>query len=94
MPQALTEEWRGMLGDNPETIHEKYVHTIGNLTLTGYNDDLGNLPFIAKKEVFQESKLSINKYFDKHEEWNEKIILNRTDWITKYVNRIWPRPKG
>lgn len=94
LPQALTDDWRSMLGDDPETIHEKYVHTIGNLTLTGYNDDLGNLPFNEKKEIFRESKLSINKYFDKFDEWNEKLILNRTDWITKHINRIWPRPKG
>jgi hypothetical protein len=94
LPQALTDEWSDMLTESPEINHEKYVHTIGNLTLTGYNDDLGNLPFHEKKEILKESKLSINKYFDKFDTWNEKLILNRTDWITKHVIRIWPRPKN
>lgn len=37
MPQNLTPNWIEMLGDNYKEIHEKYLHTIGNLTLTGYN---------------------------------------------------------
>jgi len=93
LPQALTDEWRSMLGDNSDTVHEKYVHTIGNLTLTGYNDELGNLPFHEKKAILKESKLSINKYFDKIDTWDETHITNRTDMITKQINRLWPRPK-
>ena len=57
LPQALTDEWRTMLGNNPDNVHEKYVHTIGNLTLTGYNDELGNLSFPEKKAILKESKL-------------------------------------
>jgi uncharacterized protein DUF1524 len=93
LPQALTDEWRSMLGNNPDIVHEKYVHTIGNLTLTGYNDELGNLPFHEKKAILKESKLSINKYFDKIDTWDETHITNRTDTITKQINRLWPRPK-
>ncbi|GHS46859.1 hypothetical protein VN1165_09970 [Helicobacter pylori] len=37
MPQKLTEEWERDLGENFQEIHDKYLHTIGNLTLTGYN---------------------------------------------------------
>lgn len=94
LPQALTDEWRTMLGDNPDIVHEKYVHTIGNLTLTGYNDELGNLPFPEKKAILKESKLSINKYFDRIDVWDEAHILNRADTITKHICRLWPRPKS
>ena len=93
LPQALTDEWRAMLGENPDIIHERFVHTIGNLTLTGYNDELGNLPFHEKKAILKESNLSINKYFDKIDTWDETYITNRTDTITKQINRLWPRPK-
>ncbi|GAA7358540.1 hypothetical protein MLS218_13180 [Helicobacter pylori] len=45
MPQKLTEEWERDLGENFQEIHDKYLHTIGNLTLTGYNSEYGNNSF-------------------------------------------------
>ncbi len=49
MPQTLTEEWERDLGENFQAIHDKYLHTIGNLTLTGYNEKYSNKPFQEKK---------------------------------------------
>ncbi|GAA9690048.1 hypothetical protein HpVH77_05460 [Helicobacter pylori] len=49
MPQTLTEEWKKDLGENFQEIHDKYLHTIGNLTLTGYNYEYSNKPFQEKK---------------------------------------------
>ncbi len=49
MPQELTEEWKKDLGENFQTIHDKYLHTIGNLTLTGYNQEYSNKSFQEKK---------------------------------------------
>lgn len=49
MPQTLTPEWQKDLGENFEAIHEKYLHTIGNLTLTGYNAEYSNKSFQEKK---------------------------------------------
>ncbi|MDD3712455.1 MAG: DUF262 domain-containing protein [Candidatus Izemoplasmatales bacterium] len=46
MPQTLTsKEWREMLGEDYERIHGQYLHTLANLTLTGYNSEYSNLPF-------------------------------------------------
>ncbi len=46
MPQTLTgKEWKGMLGEDYERIHGEYLHTLANLTLTGYNSEYSNLPF-------------------------------------------------
>ncbi len=45
MPQELTEEWERDLGENFQEIHDKYLHTIGNLTLTGYNPEYSNKSF-------------------------------------------------
>ncbi len=49
MPQKLTEEWERDLGENFQEIHDKYLHTIGNLTLTGYNSEYSNKSFQEKK---------------------------------------------
>ncbi len=50
MPQTLTEEWKRDLGENFQAIHEKYLHTIGNLTLTGYNQEYSNKSFQEKRD--------------------------------------------
>ncbi len=52
MPQKLTEEWERDLGENFQEIHDKYLHTIGNLTKTGYNTEYGNRSF-QKKEIWR-----------------------------------------
>ncbi len=52
MPQTLTEEWERDLGENFQEIHDKYLHTIGNLTKTGYNTEYGNRSF-QKKEIWR-----------------------------------------
>ncbi|GAA7356151.1 hypothetical protein HpCK71_13500 [Helicobacter pylori] len=49
MPQKLTEEWERDLGENFQEIHNKYLHTIGNLTLTSYDQEYGNKSFQEKK---------------------------------------------
>ncbi|GAA7070633.1 hypothetical protein HpCHN105_13620 [Helicobacter pylori] len=49
MPKKLTEEWEKDLGENFQEIHDKYLHTIGNLTLTGYNPEYSNKIFPRKK---------------------------------------------
>ena len=42
-----------MLGENWEQVHDKYLHTLGNLTLTGYNSELGDKPFDVKKNMLE-----------------------------------------
>ncbi len=49
MPQTLNPQWRQALGENAEAIHDIYLHTFANLTLTGYNSNYGNRPFSEKK---------------------------------------------
>lgn len=52
MPKTLEEEWERDLGENFQAIHDKYLHTIGNLTKTGYNTEYGNRSF-QKKEIWR-----------------------------------------
>ncbi len=64
MPQTLTEEWERDLGENFQAIHDKYLHTIGNLTLTGYNNEYSNKSFQEKRGMekgFKDSPLRLNQ---------------------------------
>lgn len=77
MPQKLTTVWKKELGDRHIEIYDKYINTIGNLTLTGYNSSLSNKTFIEKRDMekgFKESRLKLNKYLSEIDCWNEENI--------------------
>jgi hypothetical protein len=63
MPQTLTEAWKEKLGANWEVIHEMWLHTVGNLTLTGYNPELSNADYAKKRTILQTSHVELNRYF-------------------------------
>ena len=91
MPQTLNADWRVQLGDDAELVHSQYLHTIGNLTLTGQNPTLGNKPFSEKRLVFQESNFTLNEYFDDTHAWDKKAILRRARSLGKVALQIWGR---
>lgn len=96
MPQNTVNqsEWQQELGQNWETTYEKFLHTIGNLTLTGYNSELSDHSFSKKKEIFVESPLQLTKGFANIEHWNEEAILKRAvTWADIAANEIWKLPK-
>jgi len=65
MPQTLSVKWKESLGENWEEIHNEYLNTLGNITLTGYNSKMSNRPFLEKRDIekgFKDSKLSLNKF--------------------------------
>ena len=97
MPQKLNDHWKKALGVNYEKIHENNVHKIGNITLIRHNQELGRLPFIDKKNIYQDkSGLQIAKteIIDK-DFWTEDEILGRTTWISNFiVEEVLPLPKG
>lgn len=86
--------WQNILGGNWRVLLEKWVHTLGNLTLTGYNPELSNSSFADKKALFAESNVSLNAYFADLEQWTEREIKQRGLELAKIVARIWPRPVG
>lgn len=54
MPQTIGngksgQSWQKDLGENWSEIHEKWLHTLGNLTLSGYNRPLGNKAYRDKE---------------------------------------------
>ena len=93
MPQNLTDEWKVEIGIHWEQIHKDYLHTLGNLNLVtqSRNSQLSNLSFSEKKRILLAQGLRLNKYFsDNIPCWNDRTILTRADWLTKYILEIWP----
>lgn len=95
MPQTLTNSWKASLGDNYQEVYNKYINTIGNLTLTGYNSKYSNKPFVEKRDMekgFKESRLRLNKYLVNIEKWGEEEILNRSEELYDLSLNIWKYP--
>ncbi|WP_367701255.1 GmrSD restriction endonuclease domain-containing protein [Helicobacter pylori] len=95
MPQTLTKEWKRDLGGNFQAIHEKYLHTIGNLTLTGYNEKYSNNSFQEKRDMekgFKQSPLRLNQSLKDLESFGEKEIEKRANDLADWALKIWTYP--
>lgn len=71
------------------------MDTLGNLTLTGYNSEYSNLPFIKKRDMeggFRESPLRINADLAKVDTWDESAIKKRAAKLAAKALCIWPGP--
>lgn len=98
MPQNpnLSQEWRDCLGPNWEEIQKTYLHTIGNLTLTGYNPELSDRPFQEKRDMeggFRQSAIRLNVYLHDLQTWNETEIKKRTNHLIEKAYKIWKYPE-
>ncbi|MGL2581429.1 GmrSD restriction endonuclease domain-containing protein [Helicobacter pylori] len=95
MPQTLTKEWERDLGENFQAIHDKYLHTIGNLTLTGYNQEYRNNSFQEKRDMengFKQSSLRLNQSLKDLESFGEKEIEKRANDLADWALKIWTYP--
>lgn len=93
MPQKLTKKWKEMLGEDWENMHKKYLHTLGNLSLTVNNSRLSNNTLEQKQAIdYQESKLALNFNLDQIEKWDEKSILERSKYLSQIALTIWKYP--
>ncbi|GAA7307053.1 hypothetical protein HpBGD104_14450 [Helicobacter pylori] len=95
MPQTLNEKWKKDLGQDYERIHTQYLHTIGNLTLTGYNSEYSNRSFQEKRNMekgFKQSPLKLNQSL-KDESFGEKEIKKRANDLADWALKIWTYPK-
>ena len=55
MPQTLSADWSHI---RPEE-HEEYLHTLGNLSVTGYNSELSNKSFAEKQDIIRENSKAV-----------------------------------
>ncbi|MEV4467383.1 DUF262 domain-containing protein [Micromonospora echinofusca] len=98
LPQTLTDEWRQMLAadlgpdENLDEVHESLLHTLGNLTLTGYNPELGNKPFAAKRARLAESGVRLSREIAAQDRWGRPEIHARADALAERVIANWPGP--
>ncbi|PUD31928.1 hypothetical protein C2R96_03575 [Helicobacter pylori] len=95
MPQTLTKEWKRDLGGNFQAIHDKYLHTIGNLTLTGYNQKYSNNSFQEKRDMekgFKQSPLKLNQSLKDLESFGEKEIEKKANDLADWALKIWTYP--
>ncbi|WP_100953890.1 DUF262 and DUF1524 domain-containing protein [Helicobacter pylori] len=96
MPQTLTPEWERDLGENFQAIHDKYLHTIGNLTKTGYNQEYSNNSFQEKRDMekgFKQSPLRLNQSLKNLESFDEEEIKKRANDLADWALKIWTYPK-
>ncbi|MGL2720854.1 GmrSD restriction endonuclease domain-containing protein [Helicobacter pylori] len=96
MPKKLDEKWKKDLGQDHERIHNQYLHTIGNLTLTGYNSKYSNRSFQEKRDMekgFKQSPLKLNQSLKNLESFGEEEIKKRANDLADLALKIWTYPK-
>ncbi len=93
--EDVSPEWRAELGPEWERIQQTYLHTLGNLTLTGYNSEYSDRPFAEKRTMkggFMDSPLRLNKEVAQVEHWTEQAINNRALILADHAATVWTGP--
>ena len=98
LPQTPTPWWRHALSESlagDETfaeLHGSLVHTLGNLTLTGYNATMSNKPFDVKKDQLHQSGLAMNQEIAREQRWGRAEINARASGLAQRIAAFWPGP--
>ena len=98
MPQneQLGAAWRSALGTEWQRIQQTWLHTLGNLTLTGYNSEYSDHPFTEKRDMeggFKQSPLKLNDGLGQLEQWNEEAIKTRAGKLAGLAVQVWTGPQ-
>jgi uncharacterized protein with ParB-like and HNH nuclease domain/predicted transport protein len=91
----LPAAWRRELGDDWERVQQQWLHTLGNLTLTGYNAEYSDRPFADKRDMtggFKQSPLKLNAGLGETEAWNEGAIQARAGRLADQALSVWTAP--
>jgi len=97
MPQneSLSAAWQAELGPDWKRVHAAKLHTLGNLTLTGYNSEYSDRPFREKRDIpggFRESPLRLNAGLGLLQVWNEAAIDERAARLAAEAASVWAAP--
>ena len=93
--ENLSREWQEALGPEWKRVQEKWLHTLGNLTLTGYNPEYSDRPFAEKRDMpggFKESPIRLNKGLLSVTVWDETAIKKRAEGLADLAIEVWKRP--
>jgi len=101
--ESLSKEWQAELGPEWQHIQQTWLHTLGNLTLTGYNSEYRDFPFAYKRDEvvdkdgnpigFAHSPLKLNIGLGKIATWNEDAIKARADRLALEAAKVWSAPQ-
>ena len=92
----LSPAWRQALGEEWERVQQEWLHTLGNLTLTGYNAEYSDRPFAEKRDMeggFRQSPLKLNAGLGQLDAWNEASIQERAGRLADQALGVWAAPK-
>jgi len=98
MPRTPTPAWRQEIapdledGESFDGVHQALEHTLGNLSLTGYNSTLSNSSFEIKRALLSASGLLMNQEIAAVDRWGRKAILSRAGSLAARVATVWPAP--
>lgn len=98
LPQTMTPAVRATLasslapGADVDMEHERLVHTLGNLTLSGYNSELSNKHFDEKRELLAKSGVAMNLEIAKSTTWGPTEIAARGERLAERIIELWPGP--
>ena len=93
--ENLSAKWRDELGPEWQRVQESWLHTLGNLTLTGYNAEYSDRPFSEKRDMkggFRESPLKLNEGLSGLDKWDEVAIKNRAERLAAVATSVWAVP--
>jgi len=98
LPQnpELPAAWKQALGPEWQQVQQQWLHTLGNLTLTGYNAEYSDRPFAEKRDMaggFKESPLKLNAGLGQLDAWNEATIQERAGRLADQALTVWTAPK-
>lgn len=91
----LSPEWQVALGPEWLRIQETWLHTCGNLTLTGYNSEYSDRPFPEKRDMdggFKSSPLKLNQGLGQLDKWDETAIKDRANKLAVLATDVWRSP--
>ena len=84
--ENIPSEWIEMIADGNKELalelQSKYVHTLGNLTLTGYNSKLSNMSFEKKRDRVNKEGVSVGY---KNGLFLNETIKNLPEWTTEKI---------
>ncbi len=92
MPQTLNDDWIDDLGDEPERVHSDWLHTPGNLTLSAYNQEVGNQSFAVKRARFATSNVGLTRDVAAPMQWTEQEIAERGQRMAQEAAGLWYGP--
>ncbi len=93
--ENLSSKWREALGPEWQRVQETWLHTLGNLTLTGYNAEYSDRPFTEKRDLqggFRESPLRVNEGLAALDRWDEAAIRKRARRLAEQAAKVWASP--